>query len=540
MLSKVYIYNFAIIKELNIDFSDGLNVLTGETGSGKSIIFEAISLCLGERADKDMIGESDSKSIVMITLDNVSRTVLKREIYKDGITKSYINDKKVTLLELKEFTKSRISLHGQYDNQILINKDEHISILDLFAGSEILDVKNNVESDYKKYTSIKKRLYDLKYGEKNSEREIEFLKFEVNEIESLKIKSGEDEILKEEIKMLNNSEKIMESFTKISDALNAEQNINTLLSIISKEINNLSDLVPELTEYTEVIENLENVLSDINNIIEKKRNTFDYGEANIDDKIYRLDKIEKLKKMYGGTVDGVLDFLEKSKQKILDLENISDTISKLEIEEKDAKDSLDKNAQSLTKLRKEFAKTLEQKIEKNLKDLYFEDAKFVIHFDERSDEECTINGNDVVEFLISANKGMPLRPLVKVASGGEISRIMLAIKEEITMTEIESVIFDEIDTGISGQAANVVGKKLKAISNAHQIILSSHLPQIAVYANSHYAVKKNKENGKTISDLVLLNEQEQIEEIARLLSGERITEKSKDAARELLKTPSIL
>ncbi|MDR2457493.1 MAG: DNA repair protein RecN [Clostridiales Family XIII bacterium] len=531
MLKTVLIKNFAIIKNLEIDFNPGLNILTGETGSGKSIIFEAISLVLGERADKEMIRENCESAFIEI---DINKNKYSREIFANGRTVSRINNEKKTLNELSNTLHSSIDIHGQYDNQDLLNEENHIKILDEFARSDLKFLKKEVSDKYDEYIKLNEKLSNLKFSDMDSIKEKKILEFELDEINTISPKINEDKILEDEIYFMKNSEKILNLSKSLLNLLDNEEGAISSVSKIIFELNNLSELLPGFKNYNEDLGNFSNVFNELKNELLDKVLNLNFNEKDFDEKILRLDKLENLKKSYNKNIEEILEYKNIISDKLFSFEDIDELINKYESEIKIIEKSLLESSLKLSEKRKENAILLEEKINKNLKELYFPNAKFKIDFI-LEQENFSKNGMDEIKFLFSANRGVPIRALSKVASGGEVSRLMLAIKSIQNYDSKKTLIFDEIDTGISGKAADIVGKRLKELSEKTQIILTTHLPQIASYADSHFLIRKEELNEQTLSKIQKLNKEQSKVEIARLISGKNITENSLKVAEDLLK-----
>ena len=425
-------------------------------------------------------------------------------------------------------------IHGQYDNQSLLNSDNHINLVDRFHSDEIDPIKEVFLQRYEEYTSVKSRLTALLATEAENLRKKDFYRFEIDEIAAADLKPGEDEELEEKISLLQNSEKIYSAVEGTYELLNNSDNglisalgtaMNSLQSIsgYSKELNSISE------DFSDLFYRLDDIAGNLRDI--KDKVTFSPYE--LDDAISRLNTIDGLKRKYGPSIDDILAYMNRISEELFNIDNFDSLKIKLSAETEDAREKLKEQAEILTKARKRSAAELEKSIEKELKDLNFDSAQLSIDFKELP--TMGPNGNDLIEIMISTNRGEPLKPLAKIASGGEISRIMLAIKNITgTYDSIPTMIFDEIDAGISGITASIVGRKLKEIAEHHQIICITHLPQIAACGQSHYRIYKEVNNEKTYTRVDKLKDSEAVDEIARLLGGENITDTTRKSAIELL------
>ena len=535
MINFISISNFAIIENTEIEFQKGLNIITGETGSGKSIVIEAISLALGSRADSSFVRHGADKAVIQLSGElNNHEIVIAREISSSGKNLCRLNGRIVTLSELNEVCRRLADIHGQYDNQSLLNVDHHLELVDNFMSDRILPLKEKFQKSYTTFTQARRELNKLLSIESESRRKADFCRFEKEEIDNASLTPGEDETLTERINILQNSEKIYENVEAAYASLTGnESNAITSLGITLQALQNISSYGKNISEVTEEIADIyyrmDDLVSSLRNILEET--TFNPDE--LDSSIARLNLIDGLKKKYGNSIEEILLYNENISEQLNKIENYDDVKKNLEKKVEEASANMKKNAELLTKVRKESAEKLEAAIEKELHDLNFNAASLSIHFS--VPEEINSDGNDIVEILISTNKGEPLKPLVKIASGGEISRIMLAIKNITgTYDNIPTMIFDEIDAGISGITASIVGRKLHEISRNHQIICITHLPQIAAMGDANYRIYKENKNDKTFTNIERLTSDDKILEIARLLGGDNITATTLKSARELI------
>lgn len=533
MISHIDIQNFAVIKELSLDLYPGLNIITGETGAGKSVIIEAVSMALGARADTDYIRSGCEKALISMLLEtDTDQYVLKREI-SQGKSVCRINGEMVSLAELSSLCKGLVDIHGQYDHQSLLNPDTHLGILDLYGGKKLDEVKQIVAGAYAKYAKASSEFASLKKKLGDDQRHRDFLQFEVDEIQAANIRPGEDAELEEQIHLMENAESIFEALSTAHEEL---------FSGDRAAFDALGDAVRRLEDYKDFSEDLGSLytrlsdayyeIEDLNSELRNQRDRITFSQAELDEAIERAEALNKLKKKYGGSLEAVLAYASDAQERLSNIDNADARLDELQRTMKLATEELHIASGRLSVLRKDAAKLLEKEINKELTELNFSGARFGVSFN-----ECTASaeGTDAVEFMISANKGENLKPLAKVASGGELSRIMLALKRIIgDLDGIPTMIFDEIDTGISGATAGIVGKKLRAISENHQIICITHLPQIAAMGDRHFKIVKSSDAVSTMTDVVLLDEEQRTEELARLLSGTEITDSARAQARELL------
>lgn len=540
MIHHISIKNFAIIEQTEIDFAEGLNIITGETGSGKSIVIEAISLALGSRADSSYVRTGTDKAVIQLSgeLDG-EEILLTREISAAGKNLCRYNDEIVTLNRLNQIARRLADIHGQYDNQSLLNPDYHIVLVDAYRHDVTDRLKEAVQKAYSQYAQIRSQLGSLLTAEKENRRKLDFLRFEADEIEKAALRSGEDQELEERISLLQNSEKIFENIEKSYGALydsspSVMDGLRGAMRSVEEIASFSSDIGTVSQEFSDVYYRLEDICRSLRNI--KDRLTFNPEE--LDDAISRLELINSMKKKYGDSIEEVLQYFDSISAQIAVIENFETNKASLEQELKTTAAALRRACAELTDARKESAAQLSDCIQKELVDLNFSDAQLEIRI--LPLEKPTENGMDQVEILITTNRGEPLKPLTRVASGGEMSRIMLAFKNVISSYDnIPTLIFDEIDTGISGITASIVGRKLKEISRSRQILCITHLPQIAACGDHNYRIHKESDDTSTYTRVEALNPEETVCEIARLLGGATITETTLENARELIAGNSL-
>lgn len=535
MINHISIRNFAIIENTEIDFEEGLNIITGETGSGKSIVIEAISLALGSRADSTFVRHGEKKAIVQLAgeLDG-EEIIITREVSAAGKNLCKLNGQLVTLGELTETCKRLADIHGQYDNQSLLNPENHIRLVDSYHDETINPVRKAFDDSFVSYGEIRSKWKNLLALESDNQRKLDFYRYEKTEIDGADLKAGEDEALEERISILQNSEKIFGGIeTAYSCLRDGSSSALTNLGNGLHALQDISAYSKEIAEMTEEFADMYYRLEDISTSLRDIRESITFSPDELDTAIARLDQIEKLKKKYGGSIEEILAYRDKIALELEQIENYDDVKASLEKDLHTALSDLQEKAAALTAVRKASAEELSAAIEAELHDLNFGNAELSIRFEEP--ESISADGNDLVEIFISTNKGEPLKPLVKIASGGEVSRIMLAIKNITgTYDKIPTMIFDEIDAGISGITASIVGRKLREIAEDHQVICITHLPQIAACGDSNYRIHKESDDDSTFTNVDRLSEDEVVDEIARLLGGENITDTTRLSAKELM------
>ena len=538
MISTLHIKNIGIIDDISIDFNKGLNVLTGETGAGKTLIIDSLGIIAGGRFSKEMKRKGETNSFVEVCLylpENEKaidgNIIISREISTSGKNLCKINGRLVTVNELRDFMKDIIDIHGQFDNQTLMDKAYHTKYLDEFGGKEILELKEEYLNLFDQYKELNKKLNENYGDDKEKQRKLDLLKYQLDEIDVAKLKVGEEEDLDERRNIMMNSEKVAENLNKIDVNLN-----DNVIDIISDSIRALEKISDVEKKYDEKLVELKNVYYEIQEIARdisgfKEDIFFDEEERN--EVETRLDTIFSLKRKYGNSIEEILSYRDEIETEIKRIENLDEENQKLKERIKELEQAMQKLCDEITKLRKIFADKLNNIINKELVDLDMKNAKFCAEIIEE-DEFCE-KGLSCVEFKISTNIGEEYKPLNKIASGGEISRIMLAIKNVLAdVDEVPILIFDEIDTGISGNAANMVGAKLRKISKNHQILLVTHLATIAAKGEHNYYIYKEVNDSKTNTRIKKLSENETVEEIARIASG-NITDISISHAKELRK-----
>lgn len=536
MITTLHIKNIGIIDDIVIDLNKGLNVLTGETGAGKTLIVDSLGIIAGGRFSKDMIRRGQSMSFVELALylpENPNsidgNVVVSREINTAGKNICKINGRLVPVSELKNFMKNIIDIHGQYDNQTLMDTEFHTRYLDKFVGEKMFKIHEKYCELYNEYVELNKKLKNNYGDEIEKQRKLDLLEYQYKEIKSANLKRGEDEQLEEKRKIIMSSEKVAESLNNVSNNLEG-----TIIDVINDSIRSLEKIEDVNSKYGEKLVEMKNIYYEVQEVARdissmKEDVYFDEEERNEIEE--RLDEIYSLKRKYGNTIDEIIEYKEK-------LENEIDRIENLDEENRKTKEKIDKITiemeklcEEITELRKSNSVVLNDKINQELAQLEMKNARFNAKIIE--DKEFSPNGKSHVEFVITTNLGEEEKKLNKIASGGEMSRIMLAIKTVLSdIDEVPVLIFDEIDTGISGKAANSVGNKLKKIAQKHQVIIVTHLATIAAQGDYNYYIYKEVQDNKTNTKVKLMNEDETIREVARIASGE-ITDISLSHAKEL-------
>lgn len=538
MITTIHIKNIGIIDDLSIDLNQGFNVLTGETGAGKTLIIDSLAIISGGRFSKEMIRKGQDYSYIEACIfmpENEKaidgNIIVSREVYSNGRNSCKINGRLVTVAELKEFMKNIIDIHGQNDNQTILDKSSHIGYLDSFVGEKLSTIKENYRNLYSRYIGIVQEL-NANYGDdKEKQRKLDLLRYQLNEIENANLKAGEDEKLEEQRKLILNSEKISENLVLADNSLSEQaiDAINTAIRALEK-IDNIDEKYNEkLSELKNVYYDVQEISRDIN--IMKEDVYFDEEERNEIEE--RLDIIFSLKRKYGNSISEILKYKQYIENEIYEIENVDEINNKLKKELNDIKIKMFELSQKMNEIRTKKAKELSDKINVELQDLEMKNARFNAKVEFDANGDFNKNGLDNVEFLITTNVGDEEKPLIKIASGGEMSRIMLAIKSVLAdVDKIPVLIFDEIDTGISGKAAKVVSQKMEKIARKHQILVITHLASIAARGDYNYYIYKEVQEGSTRTKVRKLEENEVIEEIARIASGE-VTKTAIEHAKEL-------
>lgn len=538
MIKYISIRDFAIIEHTEIEFPDGLNIITGETGAGKSIVIEAVSLALGSRADTAFVRSGRNKAVIQMVADDPSgrEYILSREISASGRNICRIDDEIVTLAQLSALSRQLADIHGQYDHQSLLDPANHIRLLDSYEADAISAAKDSVALLYGQYTDLRRQLKQLLARAAEDTRQRDFMAFELQELEDADLQIGEPEQLEQEIHLLQNSESIFASLSGAYEII-SENDYSALsaLKLASDQVSSTGEFSDELDSLGQRLSSLYYELEDIGSELRHQRDGITFSPEELDSKMARLDLLSRLMNKHGRSIEELIEYREELAQRLEDIDDISGRQEALEREIKKTGIALRGACNRLSDARRSAAASLEEKIKLELSQLNFGDSQFSIEF--REAEDFTEEGIDIVEFMISTNRGEPLKPLSKIASGGEMSRIMLAFKKIIGDYDgIPTMIFDEIDAGISGVAATVVGRKMREISQNHQIICITHLPQIAAFGDHHFRIQKTSDETSTYTSVAPLDEEETVAELARLLGGETITQTTLASARELLES----
>lgn len=555
MLSHITIKDFAIIEHISLDLHQGFHIVTGETGAGKSIIIEAISLALGSRADTAFVRTGKDKAVIELTaetqdpevfailkengLEENETILITREIHASGKSVCRINGNLVSVSFLNKLCKRIADIHGQYDHQSLLNPDYHILLVDRYDASAIMPVKEKVKYLYEVYIDAKNKLNTLVKSQAETLRKRDFMRFESEEILAAELMVGEDEELAESLLLLQNSETIFEKLSASYDLLYEQSpSCQDSLGKSAQLLREIHSFSREITALSDGISDCYYKLEDLRTEIRRARDSISFSPDLLNQTIERIDLLNRLKRKYGGSIESVLAYQEEITGSLNQIENADQMIASLTKNISLYEEQLALVSRELTMLRKKAAVKIEAQINNELNELNFRDACLSVLFSEitgANGSRYSDTGIDQVEFLMITNKGESPKPLSKIASGGEISRIMLAFKRIIgDYDQIPTMIFDEIDSGISGITASIVGKKLKEISVNHQIICITHLAQIAAYSDHHYRISKEDTGERTLTKVLPLNEQEKRYEIARLLGGMNITETTLKNAEELI------
>lgn len=549
MLLHLHVKNLALIEETEVEFGSGLNILTGETGAGKSIILGSINLALGQRVSREMIRDERKPMLVELTFevdDSCRKKLEELDIPMEDSTViisrkvtgqrsiSRINGETVPVSMLKKAAELLIDIHGQHEHQSLLRKEKHLEILDEFAGEELENVLAGVREYYDRYTQLNQKLTEFTMDESSREWEIGFLEYEIEEIDKAGLVPGEDETIEADFRRMQNSQKIAEGLGKVYQLTTGDGsgNAGDYLGLAVRELSGIASFDDGIEELYIQMQQMEGLLGDFNRDLEQYMRSTEFSEEDYVRTQERLDVLNRLKSRYGNSIEKVLEHRQEQEEKLLELRNYEVTMQQLEQEREQTAEKLRQACSKASKVRQKAADALAHRIREALVDLNFMDVRFLINVEKRSNPHA--NGWDRVEFLISTNPGEPVRPLEKVASGGELSRIMLAIKAIFAdRDEIDTLIFDEIDAGISGRTAQKVSEKMSVIGRSRQIICITHLPQIAAMADRHFVIEKTADEQGTVTDIRQLEETSVVQELARMLGGAQITDAVLENAREM-------
>ena len=550
MLTNLHVKNIALIDDVDVEFSRGLNILTGETGAGKSILLGALNLALGKKMSSEMIGGFGDQALVeliflvdskklrdeLMSQDIIcedDQLILSRKVM-DGRSICKINSETCTTTQLREVASLLLDVHGQHEHQKLLASEQQLSVLDDFAGDKVKRLKQEVAREYEQFKRLKEELDSFQGDEEIRVREIAFLEFEIKEIEEAQLHLGEDIALEKDFRKLNNSKKIAEGLTKAYDLTSGEgyNNASGLIGNALREVNDVKAYDEGLKDIYQTLLDVESTLGDYNREVANYLQGLTFSEEEFREMENRLNIINGLKNKYGHSVEAILEYQENQKMKLANLQNFTQARAIAEAKCQEQEAILRTLCDELTATRAECAKNFEQQLTQTLEDLNFNAVDFKVDF--KKTDKFTMNGQDHVDFLISTNPGEARKQLNKVVSGGELSRIMLGIKALIADKEdAPTQIFDEIDAGISGRTAQMVAEKMGVIAKRRQVICITHLPQIAAMADSHYEITKNIQNNRTTTYINKLDERQMVEELARLLGGATITDSVLMNAQEM-------
>ena len=549
MITNLHVKNLALIDEADVSFRPGLNILTGETGAGKSILLGSINLALGQKMTSDMIRSGADHALVELVFEIENEQVLQklREMdidaedgllilsrkVQEGRSLCRLNGETCTAAKLREISSLLLDIHGQHEHQSLLYPDRQLAILDAYGKDLLEEPLARMEETWHRWKEARKELDSYSLDERERQREISLLEYEIHEIEEADLRIGEDEELEKDYRRMANGKRIVEILQQVRQ-LTGGDGAGDAIGRAVHEMGAAAELDEELQALASGLTDIDSLLSDFNREIASYLDDFSFSEEDFYRTEKRLDQLNTIKSRYGRTIEDVLQYLEEQKQKQERFAQFDERRREAEEACRQAEKERDGAAAELTRIRKETAKELTEKIIQGLQDLNFLSVDFEITFS-RS-ETCRKNGADEIEFQITTNPGEPLRPLAKVVSGGELSRIMLAIKALLADKDsTETLLFDEIDTGVSGRTAQKVAEKMQQIGRTHQVLCVTHLAQLAAMADHHFGISKSVENGSTQTQIGELSEEESIEEIARILGGAELTETVRENAREMRK-----
>ncbi|MBC2116765.1 DNA repair protein RecN [Listeria booriae] len=553
MLQELTIRNFAIIESLNLSFQEGMTVLTGETGAGKSIIIDALGLLVGGRGSVDFIRHGEEKLEIqgLFTINPQNKgclkalesngidasdymVVLERTLFQSGKNTCRINGKLATTGVLREIGSRLIDIHSQHEHQELMNDEFHLQLLDRFAWKEIAPTLSQYEAKYAEYKEMKAKWHNWTKNEQELAQRLDMLRFQQDEITNADLRLGEEEALMEQKHVLANFEKINENLQNAYTALQGEERGLEFVSEAMRYVGAASDILPEFKTLSESVASSFYLLEESAMQIRQELDKLEFQPDELDTIESRLNELNQLKRKYGKTVEAIIHYNEEIDQEILELSNRETHLGQLEKELESAKQDLQKLAEKLTTIRQKAAKQLEKQIKNELNQLYMEKAIFQVNFATPA-SEFTENGIDKVAFYMSTNPGEPLKPLSRIASGGELSRMMLALKTIFSRHQgITSIIFDEVDTGVSGRVAQAIAEKIYAVAVGSQVLCISHLPQVAAMADHHFYISKTTTANRTMTSVTALSGDEKVEEISRMIAGIEVTDVTKQHATEML------
>ena len=547
MLQNLHVKNLALIDETEVEFGPGLNILSGETGAGKSIIIGSINLALGEKVQKEMLRDNGESALVELiffvedadTIEAIraldiemedDTVILSRKI-TGGRAIGRINGEAVSASKMKAVASLLIDIHGQHEHQSLLSKKKHLEILDTFAKEALGDKKEKLAQCYQEYRKLKDELEHANLDGEERARELSFLEYEVKEIKEAQLTVGEDEELEAVFRKYSNGKKIMDAVGAANAATSEDdESASERIGRALRELSSVSGYDERVKEMEEQLTEIDNLLSDFNHELASYLSDEEFDEETFYETEKRLDLINHLKSKYGNTIADIIKYGEEKAERITVLNDYDAYLAGLQKNVSEKEKQLEQLSKKVSDIRKKESKKLTESIKNALLDLNFLDVQFTMEF---AETDYTANGIDDAQFLISTNPGEPVKPLGKVASGGELSRIMLAIKTVMASDKIGTLIFDEIDSGISGRTAQMVSEKMNVLGRSHQIICITHLPQIAAMADSHFLIEKSVENQATVSKIHKLTDEQSVEELARMLGGVEITDTVLENAREM-------
>lgn len=553
MLSLLHIENIALIQSADIRFEPGFNVLTGETGAGKSIVIDSIGAVLGERTSRELIRTGAKSALVTAVFTQVpplpwldengfptgeEELLLQRELQGDGRNVCRIDGKLVTVAQLRELGRQLLNIHGQHDGQQLLDPASHLGYLDQFGGCQPL--LESYQEAYRKWHDIRREMDKLQMDEAERSRRVDTLNYQIQELERAQLKAGEDEELSARRTLLRSAGRLMEAVQSAEFALSGDEDRDGACSLIAQaegEVQGVSSISPELSELSEKLTALRCAADDAADTLRDLSRSFDFSPGELDQVEERLDLLYRLRKKYGPTVEDMLSYLDRCRKELDQIQYADDTLARLEKELKKAQKEAVRRGEVLSQARREAAGALQARVQEELRQLDMPKVQFQTEFTPKGGEAgMDETGLDEVQFLMSANLGEALKPIQKVASGGELARIMLALKNVLAEgDQIGTLVFDEVDTGVSGRAAQKVAEKMAQVARGKQVLCVTHLPQIAAMADTHFSVQKGEREGRTYTRLERLDRSQRREELARLIGGASITPSLLESAEELLR-----
>ncbi len=557
MLQSIHVKNIALIDEVELELNKGLHVLSGETGAGKSIIIDAVNFTLGKRMPKDVVREDTDYALCELVFsvetegqreklraldlpEEDGLIVMQRKI-TNGRTICKVNGESVSASALKELAGVLIDIHGQHEHQSLLYEPKHLEILDAYCKNECGDLLRDLQAHFEDYTKLDREYREALLHQANRERELELAGFEYQEIEDAKLTAGEDASLEEQYRKMSNARRIAEAVASAHQNTGYEsgESAGNMIGRSVSELRNVSEYDPELSELLTMLTDIDGLLNDFNRAIADYEKGLYFEDETFRQTEERLNLLNRLKSKYGATIEDVLSYGEELKEKIEKLNDLDAYLTDLSNRCTKEKETCLHLCEQISAIRKKEAVSLADELKQSLLDLNFLDARFEIVV-QSDPEKMSANGYDQVSFLISTNPGEKVKPLINVASGGELSRIMLGLKAVLAgKDEVSTLIFDEIDTGISGVTAGKVSEKLSDLAKVHQVICVTHLPQIASMADVHFEISKSVIDGRTVTDVKELSQRDRERELARMLSGAQVTEAVMQNARELLRQASV-